>query len=187
MKRKEQILKAAYDILGNDGLEELHARTVAKAIGINHATVHYYFPHREDLLLGVGDYTLHQLIRDRLQFQQGSKSAQEQIESELALVEAYCRPASRFIKVLGCLYVAGIASEGVRQKLGAIWDEWHSLVNAQVVKAFEEGAIDKGSPYQNPELLMTTFFGMCLASHMVGDKVSGQSELDIVFNSMFPE
>ncbi|HXH61869.1 MAG TPA: TetR/AcrR family transcriptional regulator, partial [Fimbriimonadaceae bacterium] len=126
MKRQDQIRRAAYDILGEKGLEELHARTVAKEIGINHATVHYYFPHREDLLIAVAEYALHQLIRDRLQIQQGANTPRERLEAEIALAEAYCRPQSRFVKVLSGLYVAGVSSSAVRQKLALIWEEWRS-------------------------------------------------------------
>ena len=186
MKRQEQILKAAYDILGTRGLEELHARTVAKEIGINHATVHYYFPHREDLILAVADYTLHQLIRDRLQFQLGASSSQEKVESELALVEAYCRPGSRFIKVFACLYVAGIESEGLQKKLVAIWDEWKSVVVQHIDAANSDGSLSGSSAFRDADTLMSTFFGMCLSAHMVEGRVDGQKQLDNVFNSMFP-
>lgn len=181
MKRDDQIRRAAYDILGTEGLEELHARTVAKAIGINHATVHYYFPHREDLIVAVAEYTLHQLIRDRMQFQKGAKTSREKLESEIALTEAYCRPQSRFIKVLACLYVAGVGSERIRGKTAAIWDEWRSLIADQL----NSGALKDGTPYTDPDLLLSTFFGLGLASHMLGEKLDGQKQLDGVFSSMF--
>lgn len=181
MKRDDQIRRAAYDILGTAGLEELHARTVAKAIGINHATVHYYFPHREDLIVAVAEFTLHQLILDRIQFQKGASTPREQLESELALAEAYCRPQSRFVKVLACLYVAGVGSENVRTRVGAIWDEWRSLI----AKLTETAEMRGGTPYKDPDLLLATFFGLGMASHMLGDKFDGQKQLDVVFSSMF--
>jgi AcrR family transcriptional regulator len=181
VKREDQIRKAAYDLLGTEGLENLHARTVAKAIGINHATVHYYFPHRNDLLVAVAEYTLHQLIRDRLQFQQGAKSAREKLEAELALAEAYCRPTSRFVKVLGGLYAAGVTAPVIRKKVGAIWAEWRSLVAEQV------GAtrLRAGSPYADADLLLATLFGLGLASHMLDGKFTAQPRIDAVFESMF--
>lgn len=181
MKRDDEIRKAAYDILGTQGLEELHARTVAKSVGINHATVHYYFPQRSDLLEAVADYALHQLIRDRLQFQQGAKSAREKLEAELALAEAYCRSTSRFVKVLGGLYAAGVTSPKIRKKVAAIWAEWRSLVAEQV------GAtrLRAGSPYADADLLLATLFGLGLASHMLDGKFTAQPRIDAVFESMF--
>lgn len=185
MKRDDQIRKAGYDILGNEGLEELHARTVAKVVGINHATVHYYFPHREDLIVAVAEYALHQLIKDRMLFQQGARTPKDKLESEIALAEAYCRPQSRFMKVLGGLYVAGVASPVIRQKLAMIWDEWHSLVAKLLEKASAKGKLQEGTPFVDSQLLVATFFGLGLASHMLGDEMDGQSQLDTVFNSMF--
>ncbi len=181
MKREDQIRKTAYDILGTEGLEGLHARTVAKSLGINHATVHYYFPHREDLIVAVAEYALHQLIRDRLQFQQGASGPKESIEQELALAEAYCRPQSRFIKVLGCLYVASVAIPAVKEKIVAIWDEWRSLLADQIGKA----GLQKETPYNDPELLLATFFGLGLASHMLDENFDPQPRMDAIFMSMF--
>lgn len=183
MKREDEIRKAAYDILGTKGLEELHARTVAKMVKINHATVHYYFPTREDLIIAVAEYALHQLIRDRMQFQHSAKTPREKLEAEIALAEAYCRPQSRFIKVLGGLYVAGVAMPKVKTKVGAIWAEWRSLVAEQVKTS--GNAIAATSPYRDADLLLATLFGLGLASHMLEGKFNAQERLDVVFGSMF--
>lgn len=181
MKRDDQIRKAAYDLLGTKGLEEVHARTVAKEIGINHATVHYYFPTRDELLVAVAEYALHQLIRDRLQFQQGAGTPREKLEAEIALAEAYCRPTSRFVKVLGGLYAAGVTSPTIRKKVAAIWAEWRSLVAEQVASS----KMKNGTPYHDADLLLATLFGLGLASHMLDGKFQAQPRLDLVFESMF--
>lgn len=181
MKREDEIRKAAYDLLGTKGLEEVHARTVAKEVKINHATVHYYFPTREDLLEAVAEYALHQLIRDRLQFQHGAKTSREKLEAELALAEAYCRPTSRFVKVLGGLYAAGVTTPKIRKKVAAIWAEWRSLVAEQVAAT----RLRAGSPYHDADLLLATLFGLGLASQMLEGKFNAQPRLDLVFESMF--
>jgi AcrR family transcriptional regulator len=181
VNRQDQIRKAAYDLLGTKGLEEVHARTVAKEIGINHATVHYYFPSRQDLLEAVAEFALHQLIRDRLQFQANAKTSRDKLEAELALAEAYCRPTSRFVKVLGGLYAAGVASPVIRKKVAAIWAEWRSLVAEQVAGT----RLKNGSPYHDADLLLATLFGLGLASHMLDGKFQAQPRLDLVFESMF--
>lgn len=181
MKREDQIRRAAYDILGTEGLENLHARTVASSLGINHATVHYYFPHREDLLVAVAEFALHQLIRDRFQFQQGADDPKERIEQELALAEAYCRPQSRFAKVLAALYVAGVAIPAVREKVVAIWNEWSEFLSEQIQSA----GLKEGTPYSDPQLLTATFFGMCMASQMLDEGFDPQPRMDAIFMSMF--
>jgi len=187
VNRDEQIREAAYNILGNEGLEALHARTVAAKLGINHATVHYYFTRRIDLLVAVAEYALHQLIRDRVQFQKGARGHKQKIENEIALAEAYCRPQSRFVKVLAGLYVAGIEYPEIRAKLGSIWDEWKGFIEEQLGKAKAADALKADSPYADAELLMATLFGMGIASHMLEEKFDPQKHLDTVFNSLLGE
>ena len=122
--RRSDIQKAAYDLVGVHGLEALTARSVAQELQINHATVHYYFPHREDLLDGVADFAQEQFRKDRVKFLEGARTASERLESEIALAEAYCKKTSRFAKVLAGLYVASVAIPGLRKKLQVLWKEW---------------------------------------------------------------
>ena len=75
--------------------------------------------------------------------------------------------------------------QAVRQKLAAIWDEWHSLVAKLVEKASVKGKLQEGTPYVDAELLVATFFGLGLASHMLEDRMDGKTQLDAVFSSMF--
>lgn len=178
--RRHEILVTAYGLMGTKGLEEVHARTVAAEIGVNHATVHYYFPRRTDLIAGIAEYSLQILLEDRERFQEGAASARERIENELALAEAYCRKQSRFVKVLAGLYVAGIKDANVRKRMKALWAAW--------VKPLADdmpGAKAKASPFADPELLMATIFGIALASHMMEGQFAAQDKVEAVLKSLF--
>lgn len=177
--RRADIQKAAYDIVGLQGLEALTARSVAQELQINHATVHYYFPHRDDLLHAVADFALDQFRRDREKFAEGSKTPNERFEAELELAEAYCKKTSRFVKVLAGLYVAGVANATLRKKLQALWKEWGSVL-AEVVKSAK---LKKYTPYRDPDLLQTTLFGAAMASHMLEGKYDAKATLDEVYRS----
>ncbi|MBS1707303.1 MAG: TetR/AcrR family transcriptional regulator, partial [Armatimonadetes bacterium] len=154
--RRPDILKAAYDLMGVQGLESLTARNVAAELGINHATVHYYFPHRSDLLAGIAEFTVDQLRRDRTRFQAGAEKPIDKIEAELALAEAYCRKGSRFVKVLAGLYVASVAEAALRKKLSVIWSEWSGLL----VELTASAKTKKDTPFADGELLCATFLGL---------------------------
>lgn len=167
--------------MGTKGLEAVHARTVAAEIGINHATVHYYFPKRADLLAGVADYALQILLEDRERFQEGSKTARERVENDLALCEAYCRKQSRFVKVLAGLYVASVADAALRKKIKAVWTAWMKLYSDQVPTSRAR----KDSPYNDPELLMATVFGLGLASHMLDGSLNAATKIDQMSKSLF--
>lgn len=54
--RRDAIVVAAYDCLAAKGFEGLRMRDIAAAAGINIATVHYYFPGKEDVVAGVVGY-----------------------------------------------------------------------------------------------------------------------------------
>lgn len=171
----------AYGLMGTKGLEEVHARTVAAEMGVNHATVHYYFRRRSDLLAGVADYALQILKEDRERFQEGAASPRDMVENELALAEAYCRKQSRFVKVLAGLYVAGVSDPVLRKKLKALWAAWLQLLSDQVPSSKAR----KDSPFNDPELLMATVFGIGLASHMLEGGFNATAKVDAVQSSLF--
>jgi AcrR family transcriptional regulator len=179
--RRSEILKAAYDLMGTEGLENVHARTVATHLSINHATVHYYFPHRSDLLVGVAEYALEQLRADRAKLQDGIKSSTDAIEMELALAEAYCKPASRFAKVIAGLYVASISSPAVKEKLTVLWAEWSEMLAPHLAKS----KLRKSTPYADSELLTATLFGFALTSHLTNGKFDAKAKIDTIFGSLF--
>jgi TetR/AcrR family transcriptional regulator, regulator of cefoperazone and chloramphenicol sensitivity len=54
--RRVQIVEAAFEMIADAGLESLRTRDVARRVGINPATLHYYFPTKEDLIAGVGEH-----------------------------------------------------------------------------------------------------------------------------------
>lgn len=167
--------------MGTKGLEAVHARTVAAEIGVNHATVHYYFPKRTDLIVGIADYALQILLEDRERFQEGTASAREKVDNELALAEAYCRKQSRFVKVLAGLYVASTSDPAVKKKLKAIWTAWLQLFKDQLKPAKTR----RDSPFNDPELLMATLFGLGLASHMLDGQLGALEKVDAIGKSLF--
>lgn len=55
-ERRTQIVEAAFARITKVGLEGLRTRDVAARVGINIATLHHYFPAKEDLIAAVGHY-----------------------------------------------------------------------------------------------------------------------------------
>ena len=54
--RRKLIVEAAFKTIARDGFEGLRTRDIAEQIGINSATLHHYFPTKEDLIAGVADH-----------------------------------------------------------------------------------------------------------------------------------
>jgi Uncharacterized protein conserved in bacteria len=57
--QRQTIIETAFQQIANGGFENLRTREVAAQVGINNATLHYYFPTKEDLIIAVAEYVHH--------------------------------------------------------------------------------------------------------------------------------
>jgi len=55
-KRRQSLLRAAFDVIAEAGFEGLRTRAVTTRAGVNVATLHYYFPTKQDLVEGLAQY-----------------------------------------------------------------------------------------------------------------------------------
>jgi AcrR family transcriptional regulator len=55
-KRRLALLRAAFDVIAEVGFEGLRTRAVAQRAGVNIATLHYYFPTKQQLIEGVAEW-----------------------------------------------------------------------------------------------------------------------------------
>ncbi len=183
MARRDEILQAAFEILGGEGLEALHARTVAAKLKINHATVHYYFPQRPDLLVGAAEFAVAQLAKDRASLGP-PESPREAIENELALTEAYAKPGSR----MGRAVMALAAARHETPSLAPHLEQWMGLFESALAEALPNAKLRKSTPYADASLLAATLFGIVAVAHLKSDGAAAAgSQLDGVFSSLFKE
>jgi AcrR family transcriptional regulator len=61
-ERRRSLVLAAYHLIAEGGLERLRTRDIAARAGMNIATLHYYFPGKEDLIRSVVEYLLQQFM-----------------------------------------------------------------------------------------------------------------------------
>lgn len=170
--RRQQIVETSYNLVGTKGLESLHARTVAAELAINHATVHYYFKTRQDLLEAVAEYTHQRVQADRAKFHEGATKPAQKLEQEIALWEAYSKPKSRLVKVLAALYTAGLEYPSVRKQAANVFTD--------LVAVLEE-CVGKGSGLKDARLLAANLFGIALSSHIAGSAMDSGALFDALF------
>lgn len=174
---------AAFDILGSEGLEALHARSVAAKLDINHATVHYYFKSRSDLLVGAAEFALAQLVRDRA-FLGTPASPREAIENELALTEAYAKPSSKMGRALMGL----MAARPEVPELTPLLEEWMKQFETSLAASLPNAKLRKSTPFADAGLLAAALFGILTSAHLKQDGTAATStQLDAVFASLFKE
>lgn len=179
MNKREDILRTAYAIVGQDGLEALHARSVAAKVGINHAAVHYYFRTRHDLLIALLRYAKQQLQLDRENLSAMSSRESDRWEAEWNLVEAYCRPQSRMIKVWASLFVAAQSDEVLRLEFREFWRDWAKNIDEAMRS---ETASGRQLRFSNGQECLAMVLGLTLSSHLMESELDYSGIIDFLYS-----
>src|SRR5437660_6707789 len=96
-KRRQELIQAAYKQIAAHGFEGLRTRDVAQEVGVNIATLHYYFPTKESLIGGVLDHAMNR-FRSTLA-PHGSPS--DQLRNHLRAVRKLMRDEPELASVMG--------------------------------------------------------------------------------------
>jgi len=120
--RASDIVLAAYALIADKGMEGLRTRDVALKVGINSATLHYYFPTKEGLVQGVVEHLMHELMTNRAQ-SANPKSALEHLRAEFSDVRLRLKQSPDQLVVLTELAVRA----------------WRDPIIAQMLKHLDKG------------------------------------------------
>ena len=135
--RKDALVAAAYQILATRGFEGLRTREVAAAVGVNIATLHYYFPHKEDLIRGVVAYAMGR-FRGTLG---GAGSAEDQLRAHFRGLRRLSRDEPELFAVMAELAIRGVRDASLRRIVGGTDDAWRAMLRTLLRRAKDEGAI----------------------------------------------
>ena len=136
--RKDALVAAAYQILATRGFEGLRTREVAAAVGVNIATLHYYFPHKEDLIRGVVAYAMGR-FRGTLG---GAGPAEDQLRAHFRGLRRLSRDEPELFAVMAELAIRGARDASLRKIVGGTDDAWRAMLRALLRRAKDEGAVD---------------------------------------------
>src|SRR5215813_13327575 len=95
--RRQALVRAAFGEIAERGFEGLRTRDVAAQVGVNIATLHYYFPTKESLIRGVVELAM-QRFRTTLA-PHGSPA--EQLRNHLRAVSRLLRDEPQVGAVMG--------------------------------------------------------------------------------------
>jgi TetR/AcrR family transcriptional repressor of nem operon len=176
--RREALVLAAYRRLAEAGFEGLRTRDVAAEVGVNIATLHYYFPSKEALIRGVVG---HAMGRFRTAFAPGSRPG-EQLAAQFQGIRRLAKAEPELFLVMGELALRSGRDPAIAAIFQETIEAWHSTLRVLVGHAQKVGFVDKRlDPDTVASLVIATLNGLFMvpvantASARV-DKALGQLE-----------
>jgi len=128
---------AAYTQLAERGFEGLRTRDVAAEVGVNVATLHYYFPTKESLIRAVLDHAMNR-FRTTLE-PHGSPSAQ--LRNYLRAVRSLLVEEPELGAVMAELALRSVRDEKIGSILNEMYDLWHLTLRGLLRRAVREGGL----------------------------------------------
>ena len=137
-RRAGEIVQAAYFLISEKGFEGLRTRDVAEKVGINIATLHYYFPTKEAMISGVVDHLMRELQTSRITMEV-SASALERLRAEFEDIRARLRESPHQLVVLTELAVRSLRDPKIAHILQYLDGGWRR----HLMSIFEAGVKEK--------------------------------------------
>jgi AcrR family transcriptional regulator len=134
-QRREELVRAAFNQIAEHGFEGLRTRDVANEVGVNIATLHYYFPTKEALIQGVLDQAMAK-FRSTLA-PHGSPS--DQLRNHLRAVRKLMSDEPEVATVMGELALRSTRDKAIASIMDQVYEYWHTTMRGLLRRAVREG------------------------------------------------
>lgn len=122
-ERSSEVVCAAYALIAEKGFEGFRTREVAEKVGINSATLHYYFPTKEALIQGVVEHLMQEL-RTPLAKPKEPHSALDLLRAEFTDIRIRLQQAPEQLLVLTELAIRSSRDTVIAKMLKYLDDGW---------------------------------------------------------------
>lgn len=163
---REKLLDAAYDLVRNKGINAVSYNDLSKLIGIRKASVHYYFPKKEDLICALLERGRGEYWRKYEPIVSGQATPREKL---VGLAEVYKRsiPKNKLC-ILGILSAEGSSLEAqTGRELKSVIKSIIDLFEKVFIQAEDEGTLLPGSS--------TYYNAYCFFNLMIGSQIVGRT------------
>jgi AcrR family transcriptional regulator len=157
--RRQALVAAAYRQIAELGFEGLRTREVAAAVGINVATLHYYFPSKEIL---IGEVLQHAMQRFRSTMP-GAGPGIDQLRNHFAGIRRLARDEPELFAVMGELALRSTRDPAIREIYQTTTTVWRATVRGLLAKAVKDGSL--GGPRNldaQASLVVAALMGACM-------------------------
>ena len=136
-KRREELVAAAFELIAENGFEGLRTRDVAAKVGVNIATLHYYFPTKESLIRGVLDRAM---MRFRSTLTPHGSPA-DQLRNHLRAVRKLLAEEPELKAVMGELALRSARDASIAAIMTEMYEAWHGITRGLLRRAVKEGGL----------------------------------------------
>jgi AcrR family transcriptional regulator len=157
--RRYALVTAAYQRIASDGFEGLRTRDVAADVGVNIATLHYYFPTKEALIRGVIGQAM-QRFRSTIP---AEGSAEERLRAHLRALATLLHDDPRLWAVLGELVLRAPRDADLARTFRQSDTFWHRTLRDLIRACIRSGTVDRDlDPDAAAALLIAAIRGLSL-------------------------
>ena len=139
-KRAHELVLAAYRQIAERGFEGLRTRDVANEVGVNIATLHYYFPTKETLISAV---LQHAMDRFRTTLEPHG-SPDSQLRNHLRATRKLMRDEPELGAVMSELALRSVRDPGTRRIIDEMHAQWQDAVRGLMKRAARAGKLRPG-------------------------------------------
>jgi AcrR family transcriptional regulator len=144
--RRRALVAAAFARIAADGFEGLRTREVAADVGVNIATLHYYFPSKEALIRAVIGSAMQRFIETM----PGQGSPTEQLRTHLAGLAHLLKTDRQLWTVLGELVLRAARDADLERIFRESDQFWHRSLGELIRRCVDEGT---AAPLLEPDAL----------------------------------
>jgi AcrR family transcriptional regulator len=129
------LVLAAFNQIAQRGFEGLRTREVADEVGVNIATLHYYFPTKEALIRAV----LAEAMRRFRTTLQPHGSPADQLQNHLRAVRKLMRDDPQLVLVMGELALRSARDRSIANMMREMNEGWHRTLRGLLRRAAAAG------------------------------------------------
>jgi len=135
-ERVQALILAAYHSIAEKGFEGLRLRDVAQQVGLNHATLHHYFPTKEAMVQAVVLYVTQRLAQTAA-FTEGTPI--EQLRSHLHSLQRCMHDEPALFVVLSEVGLRAQRDPAIRAIVQRQTEGWHALLTGILEAGIRRG------------------------------------------------
>ncbi len=157
--KREALVAAAYQEIAARGFEGLRTREVAAAVGVNIATLHYYYASKEDLIRGVVGHAV-----SRFQSTLGSTGgAVERLRAHFQGLRRLSREEPELFAVMSELMLRSARDPALAKIIQRTNEYWHETLRGLLRGARDDGDLAKAiDPDGMAAVIVATLKGVYL-------------------------